>query len=329
MEQLTNEFIVQKRRRRRRRKSAEATRPFSLGILLISNGKYLIVHATNLGEEYGWSFPKGEHHNDETEWDTAVRELEEETGIDLSTVRYEKTDLVIEWGTKRKDYKMFVVKALEDITALPLFCHSYFDYLETILPEVDQIIWVDLPTLREKISYVDLSALESLSASKLTDFLLAWQRSPSEFYHGTPTKENADSIISDGYLGQDYGGARLMSFLDDDLLIPVIFCFNPYDVDLFKRPKNFIEKIIPRTINNFGRYGYLFVIKIADLDENIKTRKMRSGMILPQDIDITVIKALGNVPVSECWQFDRNLADQLTPDCSNFFDLATLYWRRE
>ena len=50
----------------------------SCGIIVVNNGKILLLHYPS-GH---WDFPKGHVDGDETEHETALRELQEETAID-------------------------------------------------------------------------------------------------------------------------------------------------------------------------------------------------------------------------------------------------------
>ena len=60
----------------------------SCGIVLFHSEDFLLIqHSVKLGEKGHWDFPKGHIEGNETELETATRELEEETGItDVSIV---------------------------------------------------------------------------------------------------------------------------------------------------------------------------------------------------------------------------------------------------
>ena len=54
----------------------------SCGIVLFHSKYFLLIqHSVKLGESDHWDFPKGHIEGNETELETASRELEEETGI--------------------------------------------------------------------------------------------------------------------------------------------------------------------------------------------------------------------------------------------------------
>ena len=56
----------------------------SCGIVLFYSDEFLVIqHSTESNDVKGhWDFPKGHVENNETELETAIRELQEETGID-------------------------------------------------------------------------------------------------------------------------------------------------------------------------------------------------------------------------------------------------------
>ena len=55
----------------------------SCGVVLFNSGKVLLLRHSSISSREGghWDFPKGHIDGDETEIQTALRELEEETGI--------------------------------------------------------------------------------------------------------------------------------------------------------------------------------------------------------------------------------------------------------
>ena len=59
----------------------------SCGILICTEHGFLAVHPTGRKNEFNcYDIPKGCHNNNETYYQTAVRELKEETGLDLDFV---------------------------------------------------------------------------------------------------------------------------------------------------------------------------------------------------------------------------------------------------
>ena len=54
----------------------------SCGIVLFHSEDFLLIqHSVKLGEKGHWDFPKGHMERGETEIQTALREVEEETGL--------------------------------------------------------------------------------------------------------------------------------------------------------------------------------------------------------------------------------------------------------
>ncbi len=55
-------------------------REFSAGGVVVEDGRILLVKVCNLAGEAVWTFPKGHPNKGETPLETALREVEEETG---------------------------------------------------------------------------------------------------------------------------------------------------------------------------------------------------------------------------------------------------------
>lgn len=74
----------------------------SCGCIVIDNGKVLLVKH-NAGH---WDFPKGHVEENETEIETAIREVKEETNVDVEI--QEKNRHVIEYSPKEDTTKQVV-----------------------------------------------------------------------------------------------------------------------------------------------------------------------------------------------------------------------------
>ena len=107
----------------------------------LSSNKFLICHATR--SKGGWSIPKGIKEKDENIFQAAVRELFEETNINLNQIdvlkiyplpgaKYEKRNKILE---------SFLVISKIDEQSIELRCHSHVD---DKFPEIDKYKWVDL-----------------------------------------------------------------------------------------------------------------------------------------------------------------------------------------
>lgn len=90
----------------------------SCGIVLFHSEDFLLIqHSVKLGAKGHWDFPKGHIEGNETELETATRELEEETGINefqLVNGFKEKICYNIHKGSKviPKEVSFFLAKSL-------------------------------------------------------------------------------------------------------------------------------------------------------------------------------------------------------------------------
>lgn len=119
------------------------------GIFIISNGHLLLVHAAN-SRANTWSIPKGVRDNsDRSDLDTALREVEEETGLDIITLIDDINEIkdigVQVYKTDRKMLHAYLIDLEKDITDTKLICKSVFITKQNKeLPEIDKWKWIDL-----------------------------------------------------------------------------------------------------------------------------------------------------------------------------------------
>ncbi|MBC7437893.1 MAG: NUDIX hydrolase [Bdellovibrionales bacterium] len=129
----------------------------SCGVLIFNeHGQLLMAHAT--GQRH-WDIPKGGIDEGETPRQTAVREVQEETGIVLDAQALEEIGRMA--YTSRKDlhlFRMVLHTRNCDITACK--CTSFFPHHLTgeMTPEADRFKWVDVPDL-------PLNAAKSMTAA--------------------------------------------------------------------------------------------------------------------------------------------------------------------
>ncbi|MBR3152983.1 MAG: NUDIX domain-containing protein [Clostridia bacterium] len=109
----------------------------SCGCIVIDNGKVLLVHH-NSGH---WGFPKGHVEGDETEFETAIREVKEETNIDVEinsntryTIIYNPEDGI------EKEVVYFIAS-------------KNSDNLKNQESEVQEVEWVKLEEAVDRITY--------------------------------------------------------------------------------------------------------------------------------------------------------------------------------
>ncbi|MBR1482441.1 MAG: NUDIX domain-containing protein [Ruminococcus sp.] len=102
----------------------------NIKILLVknNNGRY-------------WSFPKGHIEEGETEQETAIREIKEETGLDVTlTPGFREISEYIPFGKIRKRVVFFLARA-------------FTDNVKIQEEEIDSFIWVDLQQARKLCTY--------------------------------------------------------------------------------------------------------------------------------------------------------------------------------
>lgn len=112
----------------------------SCGFVLICNNKILLLHYPS-GH---WDFPKGHTDTDETETQTALRELREETGIENPMV-LEGFRCTCEYTYKREHwlYKKKVV----------YFLASTNTHNVTLSDEHQNYAWLEWPQALEKVTF--------------------------------------------------------------------------------------------------------------------------------------------------------------------------------
>lgn len=138
--------------------------------MVITCGIYLLDKYNNLlicrATGGGWGIPKGLPEKDEYYMTTAIRELEEETGIVYSTVNYRFADVLPDAKYKNKDKilkSLFLFTNNEQID-FDLKCISTFKSKSgELLPEISEYRWV---TLDEAPNYIHESQIANLEIIK-------------------------------------------------------------------------------------------------------------------------------------------------------------------
>jgi 8-oxo-dGTP pyrophosphatase MutT (NUDIX family) len=133
----------------------------SCGVLIFNeHGQLLMAHAT--GQRH-WDIPKGGADEGETPRQTAVREVQEETGIVLDAQALE--DIGHMPYTSRKDLHLFrVVLHTRDCDIAQCRCTSFFPHhLSGLMtPEADRFKWVDVEDIPAYAAKSMTAALRTL-----------------------------------------------------------------------------------------------------------------------------------------------------------------------
>ncbi|HEX7682930.1 MAG TPA: NUDIX hydrolase [Trinickia sp.] len=116
-------------------------RTLSCGVILLDrSGRLLLAHAT---ETSHWDIPKGQGDPGEAPIDAALRELREETGIDLPPQRL--TDLGRFAYRRDKDLHLFAARIRDgEVDIAHCVCTSMFPSRRNgaPIPEMDAFRWV-------------------------------------------------------------------------------------------------------------------------------------------------------------------------------------------
>lgn len=108
-------------------------------MLLDPDGRVLLAHAT---ETSHWDIPKGQGEEGEAPHVTALREMEEETGIAVDAARLKDLGLFV--YRRDKDLHLFAARARADELDLTrCTCTSMFPRRSdgTMIPEMDAFRW--------------------------------------------------------------------------------------------------------------------------------------------------------------------------------------------
>lgn len=112
------------------------------GIFLYSTKtkKMLVCHATR-ARWNSWSIPKGLRDDGEDDFEAAVRELYEETGIKLREVKTISVCRLpaVMYRKQRKQLVSFLVITEEDLGGYGFACHTL---VNNSYPEIDQWKWI-------------------------------------------------------------------------------------------------------------------------------------------------------------------------------------------
>ena len=117
----------------------------SYGIIVEHNGKILIVQQKKSGN-YG--FPKGHILPNETEEECAIREVKEETNIDVEINKKNRYSLsYVQDGNINKEVVYFIGKPKNSIEE------------KKQEKEISSILWIDIDKVRDTLTYDNLKEI--------------------------------------------------------------------------------------------------------------------------------------------------------------------------
>lgn len=138
----------------------------SSGALLFQNKKLLIARPR--WDSPYWNIPKGKMNSGETYWQTAIREVKEESNIDI-TLSVSISDLGLHKYIKRKDIYLFAI-ILNDNHKFYIKCNSFYEENGKKKPEMVDYKWIDLNDTDEYLS-PNLSKVVNELKSKVFNFI--------------------------------------------------------------------------------------------------------------------------------------------------------------
>ncbi len=130
------------------------------GIYLFDKSKrMLIVHPTGSPDNV-WSIPKGLQDEGETLYEAAVREMKEETTIDMTKLTIKHLSFLVrqKYPNKDKTLSSYMIVVEEDMSDYPVVCHSMVPIKN--YPENDKFRWVDLEEAEKLIHVTQVNNIE-------------------------------------------------------------------------------------------------------------------------------------------------------------------------
>lgn len=134
------------------------------GVFVINNdGRVLIVHPT-LHHKDIWSIPKGQKEQGESEEETAVREVDEETGLIFNKNYLITIPGYINYKNKKKRLKSYYIVSDKDISNIDIICRSSFYHkgVKQRIPENDKHAWATYKQARKRIHHTQIVVLDKL-----------------------------------------------------------------------------------------------------------------------------------------------------------------------
>lgn len=118
-------------------------------IIILNNNKLLLSHPTNARWSNTYSFPKGHIEENESQIEAAIRELKEETSIEITEVRIiDKEPIVVQYNDRKgKIYKeVYLFKVyINDISEIGLSDET----LPKEMLQIEELDWCGFLTKEE------------------------------------------------------------------------------------------------------------------------------------------------------------------------------------
>ena len=139
----------------------------SCGFFMICEDQILLGRVTNSNNN--WSIPKGGQDEGENDLETALRELYEESNVDLEYIKkckvYDFNE--IKYPKRNKILKSFLAICPNKFENLK--CNSFFDYKGKSLPEFDMLKWHNINEVLD--GYIKIGEPQMTKLKEILKFL--------------------------------------------------------------------------------------------------------------------------------------------------------------
>ena len=125
-----------------------SSKALSCGLLVISPAGWLLAHATRTPR---WDLPKGGIEVGETPLQAALRECQEETGLDLGYLHNRIRDHGRHPYIPKKDLHLFSVRVEEPLDLSVCSCSTMIEREGGSYPETDRWEWTPKTLARERL----------------------------------------------------------------------------------------------------------------------------------------------------------------------------------
>jgi 8-oxo-dGTP pyrophosphatase MutT (NUDIX family) len=129
----------------------------SSGFIIIDKNKNILLGKTRSNNDLQWTVFKGRQEDGETLIQAAIRELYEETGIDLVNNhrlnRYVSGEPVFSYSMKYKDVYLYLLEDVESVLEDFNFeCNSFWGD-DNLIPEIEEYKWVPIKDCNDYLLY--------------------------------------------------------------------------------------------------------------------------------------------------------------------------------